>query len=168
MMGKLRVAWSTFCNPDLLLLSLSGAIRNGAGIVWAYNILVFFNEYWPDVDVMAAIFSFGKHSMIWEFLVLLGRPLHDVDSPRFRLCCCRHRGCSLRPTCRQIWTSGTVGPAHSLLRKLEIRMTRKAKKLDMLQNKKIMQLNFTFFYPTSTNIKIFVPFYRLVVHPSAS
>ena len=33
------------------MLCFSGAVRNGAGLVWAYNILLFFDEYWPDVRV---------------------------------------------------------------------------------------------------------------------
>ena len=50
-LSKLRVAASSFLDPSLLTLCLAGALRNGAGIVWAYNIAIFFQEYHPNVQV---------------------------------------------------------------------------------------------------------------------
>ena len=55
MVGKLKTALRAFTNPVLLLLCLAGAIRNGAGLCWAYNILLFFNEYWPGTNVSCKI-----------------------------------------------------------------------------------------------------------------
>ena len=51
-LGKLRVAFYRFMDPLLLLLCFAGALRNGAGIVWAYNIAIFFDTYHPDVQVL--------------------------------------------------------------------------------------------------------------------
>ncbi|CAH1786619.1 unnamed protein product [Owenia fusiformis] len=51
--GKLKRACLVFLNPILLILCLGGAIRNGAGIVWAYNINNFFRFYHPGTRVEA-------------------------------------------------------------------------------------------------------------------
>ena len=48
---KLKTAFHHFTNPVLLLLCIGGALRNGAGIVWAYNIVLFFDEYHPGTNV---------------------------------------------------------------------------------------------------------------------
>jgi hypothetical protein len=47
----LRFACRKFADPVLILLSLGGAIRNGAGFVWAFNIVQFFDEYHPETNV---------------------------------------------------------------------------------------------------------------------
>ena len=57
MLGKMKEAARHFLSPVLILLSLGGAIRNGAGIVWAYNIVLFFNEYQSGIQVSRL---FGK------------------------------------------------------------------------------------------------------------
>jgi hypothetical protein len=49
--GGLRFARRQFVDPTLILLSLGGAIRNGAGFVWAFNIVQFFKEYHPETNV---------------------------------------------------------------------------------------------------------------------
>ena len=51
MLRKLKTAAKHFADPVLLMLCLAGSIRNGAGLVWAYNIVLFFGEYWPEVNV---------------------------------------------------------------------------------------------------------------------
>ena len=51
MFERLKIVASHFRNPVLLMLCLAGAIRNGAGLVWVYNIVLFFNEYHPEVNV---------------------------------------------------------------------------------------------------------------------
>ena len=50
-LAKLKRAAKSFTDPCLLLLCLGGAIRNGAGLVFAYNIIIFFDEYHPGVNV---------------------------------------------------------------------------------------------------------------------
>jgi hypothetical protein len=40
-------------SPPLVLLCVAGAIRNGAGIVSAYNVVNFFAQYHPQVVVSA-------------------------------------------------------------------------------------------------------------------
>ncbi|XP_006816229.1 uncharacterized protein LOC102801004 [Saccoglossus kowalevskii] len=44
-----RVA-KPFCNPSLLFICFAGAVRNGAGYVWAYNTQPFFDQYYPEVN----------------------------------------------------------------------------------------------------------------------
>ena len=51
LVSKLKLAARSFADPILLVLCLGGAVRNGAGIVWAYNSVNFFEQYQPDVDV---------------------------------------------------------------------------------------------------------------------
>ena len=51
MCGQLKSVCKYFCGAVLLIVSLGGAIRNGAGIVWAYNIVPFFDQYHPDTNV---------------------------------------------------------------------------------------------------------------------
>jgi len=50
-LAKLKNAATNFTDPCLLLLCLGGAVRNGAGLVFAYNIIIFFDEYHPGVNV---------------------------------------------------------------------------------------------------------------------
>ena len=50
-LSKLRIALYRFMDPLLLMLCFAGALRNGAGIVWAYNIAIFFDNYHTDVHV---------------------------------------------------------------------------------------------------------------------
>ena len=50
-LSNLREAIKRFGNPALLLLCLGGAIRNGAGICWAYSTVNFFNQYHPGTRV---------------------------------------------------------------------------------------------------------------------
>jgi hypothetical protein len=51
MTKKLKQAAKCFLDPLLLMVCLAGAVRNGAGIVWAYNSVNFFDQYHPDVNV---------------------------------------------------------------------------------------------------------------------
>lgn len=48
---KLRQAARCFLSPTLILLCIAGAIRNGAGITLAFNVVNFFTQYHPDVVV---------------------------------------------------------------------------------------------------------------------
>ncbi|CAH1787144.1 unnamed protein product, partial [Owenia fusiformis] len=49
--SKFKEALRTFTNPVLLFLCLGGAIRNGGGYVWSYNINNFFTYYHPGTRV---------------------------------------------------------------------------------------------------------------------
>ena len=51
MTTNLKEAIGYFADPIILTLCLGGAIRNGAGIVWEYNAVNFFNIYRPGVEV---------------------------------------------------------------------------------------------------------------------
>ena len=37
--------WRSLLNPSLLLLSLAGGVRQGAGLVWSYNVKSYFSQY---------------------------------------------------------------------------------------------------------------------------
>ncbi|KAK2150664.1 hypothetical protein LSH36_396g03020 [Paralvinella palmiformis] len=58
-LAKLKNAATNFTDPCLLLLCLGGAVRNGAGLVFAYNIIIFFDEYHPGVNILSAPFLVG-------------------------------------------------------------------------------------------------------------
>ncbi|ELT91494.1 hypothetical protein CAPTEDRAFT_23970, partial [Capitella teleta] len=47
---ELKTAVHHFSDASLLLLCVGGALRNGAGFVWAYNIVIFFEEYHPGTN----------------------------------------------------------------------------------------------------------------------
>ena len=57
LLRRLRRAGKCFVDPVLLMLCFAGAIRNGAGIVWAYNIVLYFEEYYPDTNVRTPLFD---------------------------------------------------------------------------------------------------------------
>ena len=38
--------WKSLLNPSLLLLSVAGGVRQGAGLVWSYNVKAFFTGYY--------------------------------------------------------------------------------------------------------------------------
>ena len=40
-----KVLWS-YLQPSLLLLCVAGGLRQGGGLVWAYNVKAFFNQYY--------------------------------------------------------------------------------------------------------------------------
>ena len=56
-LAKLKEAARRFVRPSLLLLCLGGAIRNGAGIVSAYNLVLFYADYHPEVKVSTTLRS---------------------------------------------------------------------------------------------------------------
>ena len=50
-LSKIKEALRWFARPSLLLICLGGAIRNGGGIAIAYNFVLFYQEYHPEVKV---------------------------------------------------------------------------------------------------------------------
>ncbi|XP_064420414.1 D-galactonate transporter [Latimeria chalumnae] len=48
---KLSRILRPFLSPSLLVLCLAGSIRNAGGYVWGYNAQIYFNQYYPEVDV---------------------------------------------------------------------------------------------------------------------
>ena len=57
-----------FADLILLILCLGGAIRNGAGIVWAYNSVNLFNAYHPEVDVSKLVLVIQLFSILFQSL----------------------------------------------------------------------------------------------------
>jgi len=48
-----REVLKALVSPSLLLLSLAGGMRQGAGLVWSYNVKVFFHRYYCFVNIGA-------------------------------------------------------------------------------------------------------------------
>ena len=59
-LAKLRRAGTYFIDPVLVVLCLAGAIRNGAGIVWAFNNVPFFDKYHPGTKVNSGLVRFNN------------------------------------------------------------------------------------------------------------
>ena len=51
MLSKMKTAAGYFIDPVLLVFCLAAGVRNGAGVVWSYNVLQYFDQYQPGVNV---------------------------------------------------------------------------------------------------------------------
>lgn len=45
------------CKPSLLLLCLAGGVRQGGGLVWAYNVKAYFNQYYCSSESVGTYLS---------------------------------------------------------------------------------------------------------------
>ena len=77
--AKLRRAAGYFCNPALVLLCIGGAVRNGAGLVWAYNLVIFFDAYHPDTRVIPATLSLSQYVHVLNYVAALSSSSHNYQ-----------------------------------------------------------------------------------------
>ena len=51
MVSKLKTAATHFADPVLLIMALAAGVRSGYGLTFTYNIVAFFEQYQPGVNV---------------------------------------------------------------------------------------------------------------------